>query len=272
MNDQPKNKPPEQPRSSAALMLELKTRLDEVFEARDLFALLSAEFPRHLVSWRAQSLTSDNKKAQALAYIDARDVMRRLDQVFGPDNWSDSYHETPTGRVLCTLSLRINNDWISKTDGAGATDMEGEKGGISDAFKRAAVKWGIGRYLYDLPVPWVPCETYPKDGKHRFSKFTQDPWDVIYPNKKPAQAKSSSDIPPTPISPTIKKADDLLDAFMAANNAITLQKLWDDNKSHIAAISASDPVKYDELFFAKESRMADFAKPTVDSAIAGKAA
>jgi hypothetical protein len=36
--------------------------------------------------------------------------------------------------------------------------MEAEKGALSDAFKRAAVRWGIGRYLYDTDSPWVAIE------------------------------------------------------------------------------------------------------------------
>ena len=92
-----------------------------------------------------------------LAYIDARDVMERLDEVVGPDNWSDSYEETPSGRIICSLSLYVVRAgegvfWVTKSDGAGDTGIESQKGAISDAFKRAAVKWGIGRYLYDLPT------------------------------------------------------------------------------------------------------------------------
>ena len=34
-------------------------------------------------------------------------------------------------------------------------DNEGEKGEFSDAFKRAAVKWGVGRFLYDLGVKYL---------------------------------------------------------------------------------------------------------------------
>ena len=48
--------------------------------------------------------------------------------------------------------------WVWKSDGAGATDFEGAKGAFSDSFKRAAVHWGIGRYLYDLDAPWVAIE------------------------------------------------------------------------------------------------------------------
>src|SRR3546814_8564681 len=58
------------------------------------YTALSKPFPPSAVSWRSQSLTKDGTKALALAYIDARDVMRRLDDVCGPAGWQDSYAET----------------------------------------------------------------------------------------------------------------------------------------------------------------------------------
>lgn len=115
-------------------------------------------FPVKRISWRVGSTNLDKTKGIALAYIDARDVMGRLDDVFGMDGWSDSYTETPSGRLVCTLSVLIDGKWINKSDGAGDTQVEGEKGAISDAFKRAAVKFGIGRYLYELPNTWVDLE------------------------------------------------------------------------------------------------------------------
>ena len=145
---------------------------------------LHAEFDRGAVSWRAQSVTRDGTKAMALAYIDARDVMQRLDDVCGAANWQDSYEETAKGRVLCNILIRIDDQWVSKSDGAGESDIEGEKGGISGAFKRAAVKWGIGRYLYDTPTPWVPCESYEKNGKFYWRKWKEDPWSYVT-NKAP---------------------------------------------------------------------------------------
>lgn len=144
-----------------------------------IFAELAAEFPREAVSWRAQSLTRAGDKAMALAYIDARDVMDRLDAVCGPGCWSDSYIETPKGRVICSLAIKTDEGWISKSDGAGDTAVEGDKGGISDAFKRAAVKWGIGRYLYAMPTPWVPCESYESNGKKHWKAWTQSPWNFV---------------------------------------------------------------------------------------------
>lgn len=124
------------------------------------FEKLSSPFPEDLVHWRAQTLTRDKEKALALAYIDARDVMERLDDVAGPANWTDYYDESASGRVICKLSILIDGQWVTKSDGAGSTAVEAEKGGISDAFKRAGVKWGIGRYLYDCEAVWAPCTTY----------------------------------------------------------------------------------------------------------------
>lgn len=140
--------------------------------------LLFAEFPRDAISWRAQSVTKDGSKAMALAYIDARDVMDRLDSVCGASEWQDRY-EFHGSRTICYLSIRVDGEWITKADGAGDSDVEAEKGAISDALKRAAVKWGIGRYLYALEAPWVPCETSEWNGKKQWKRWTADPWSFV---------------------------------------------------------------------------------------------
>jgi len=121
---------------------------------------LKEPFKEAAVRWRVGRIRKDGTKATALAYVDSRDVMNRLDMVVGYDNWSDEYFETPTGRLICTLKIKIGNEWVGKADGAGDTNVEGMKGAISDAFKRAAVKWGIGRYLYYLPEVWVDINQY----------------------------------------------------------------------------------------------------------------
>lgn len=132
---------------------------------------LAAPFPHEAIHWRAQTLTNDGSKALALAYIDARDVMDHFDRIVSPLNWKDGYQETPKGRVICIIQLRNGEEWIGKSDGAGDTAVEGDKGGISDAFKRAAVKWGVGRYLYDLGNVWAPCEFYEKNGKKHWKAW-----------------------------------------------------------------------------------------------------
>lgn len=124
---------------------------------------LSKPFDPSKVHWRVGQVSKKNPtKATALCYIDARDVMERFDEVCGPGNWEDSYTETARGRVICTIRVKVDGEWVGKSDGAGDTAIEGEKGGISDAFKRAAVKWGVGRYLYDIPAQWVQIDQYKK--------------------------------------------------------------------------------------------------------------
>jgi len=110
------------------------------------------------VEFRAGATSQDKSRALALPYITSRAVMDRLDEVIGPENWQDKYEAGPLGGVMCGISIKINDQWVTKWDGADNTNFEPVKGGLSDSFKRAAVKWGIGRYLYDLPTIWVKAE------------------------------------------------------------------------------------------------------------------
>lgn len=141
---------------------------------------LSKEFPKSVVQWLAKTLTREGGKALALAYIDSRAVMNRLDQVVGANCWQDDYKEFPSGRMACGIGILFADGWVWKWDGAGETAIEADKGTFSGAFKRAAVKWGIGRYLYDMGATWVPCSTYTKEGKTHFKEFTADPWDYTH--------------------------------------------------------------------------------------------
>lgn len=146
----------------------------------NIFNKLKAPFKKSQVSWRAQSLTRNKDKAMALAYIDARDVMNRLDDVCGPTGWQSEHMDLGGGKTGCRIGIYCEDkqQWIWKSDGAGDTAVEGEKGAISDALKRAAVNWGIGRYLYGIKATWVPCKTYEKNGKQVFSEFSVNPWTI----------------------------------------------------------------------------------------------
>ena len=119
------------------------------------FNRLKAPLDPNKVSWRVGSTTGDKKRGMALAYIDARDVMERLDEVCGPAGWQCQYPHADGKKTVCSIGIKVGEEWIWKADGAGDSDGEAEKGALSDAFKRAAVRWGIGRYLYDVDTPWV---------------------------------------------------------------------------------------------------------------------
>lgn len=136
---------------------------------------LKAPFAPNKISWRVGSTTKDKTKGMALAYIDARDVQDRLDEVCGIDGWQCRYIPMHDKKTVCEIGVLVSiapaiehgaayKEWIWKSDGAGDSDIEAEKGALSDAFKRAAVRWGVGRYLYDLDSPWVELDTYEKNG------------------------------------------------------------------------------------------------------------
>lgn len=112
---------------------------------------LADPFPSDDIEWRIGQCGQSNGDvwATCLAYIQARAIMDRLDSVVGIDNWKADYVVLPSG-VICNLSIRCENGWVTKQDGAEPTDIESFKGGISSALKRAGSVWGIGRYLYKL--------------------------------------------------------------------------------------------------------------------------
>lgn len=125
-------------------------------------------FPASDVSWRLQYVNEQRMQGIAVPYLDARAVADRLDEVVGQNRWKDSYtpwHDSVSNKKtkssqLCTISIYDVElgQWIDKTDGAEDSDIEAVKGGLSDAFKRAAVKWNIGRYLYSFNTVWVAAE------------------------------------------------------------------------------------------------------------------
>jgi hypothetical protein len=126
---------------------EIARRLREPFDAKE-------------VDFRVQGRASESTgKAQVVAYIDARVVQDRLDNVVGAGNWAFDW--TPLvidqGEVqVAKGTLTVYG--VSKSDAGSASNFEQSLGAVSHCFKRAAVHWGIGRYLYNLPMAWVPVE------------------------------------------------------------------------------------------------------------------
>ena len=116
--------------------------------------------------------------ASSSAYIDARQVFSRLDELFGPDGWQTGYRvlDAASGAIECTLTIA----GISKSDVGYPNRSGGEeplKAAYSDATKRAAVQWGIGRWLYALPSRWSALDEHgrPVDGERRPVASGQQP-------------------------------------------------------------------------------------------------
>ena len=166
-------------------------------DAKELAAALSAPFPSERVQWKPQALSRDKKKALAVAYIDARDVAERLDEVVDPLNWQLD-HKQVDGQIITGLAIRAieTSDWVWKWDTGfvGGADsespddqMKARKGTISDGLKRAAVLWGIGRYLYRLPKVWME---YDAEHKRLAAIPTLPQWALPESERKPVTSKA----------------------------------------------------------------------------------
>ncbi|MHB1826580.1 MAG: Rad52/Rad22 family DNA repair protein [Steroidobacteraceae bacterium] len=171
------------------------------------FTRLRAPFDIELVKWRVGArMKSNRNRGQAMPYINARLVQDRLDEVMGPGNWRNEFTAAPMGGgMMCVISLRIGDEWVSKADVAQQDEVSEDasnpekdreiavKGAASDAFKRAAVQWGIGRYLYSFEAPWVNLEKeayIARDEMPRLRKLLRDAFPGAQSAESPNDAGS----------------------------------------------------------------------------------
>jgi len=113
--------------------------------------------------WRVQS--ANQYGASCVAYIDSRQVQDLLDDVVGEENWQCKFEEHK-GNLFCSIGiLQSNADvWVWKSDCGTESNVEKQKGEASDAFKRAAVMWGVGRFLYSKKIVKLPVKE--RNGKY----------------------------------------------------------------------------------------------------------
>jgi hypothetical protein len=185
--------------------------------ASDLLRL-AAPFAPSDIEWKPGAVTNGrgDRKGLAMAYLTSRAVQDRLDAVCGPADWRNEFRPGPaladgrSGGVLCGLSIRVErsladgtvvSEWVTKWDGADHTEVEAVKGGLSSAMKRAAVQWGIGRYLYDLPAQWVKL-----DERGRFAETPRIPREHLpasasAPARAAGPSAAHSTPPPTLVVP-----------------------------------------------------------------------
>jgi hypothetical protein len=120
---------------------------------------LAAPFDATEIGCRVGAVTKDKKRCIPLWYIDARNVIDRFNRIVGLAGWQDAYDVLPSGNVVCRLSVRIAGEWVTRVDVGGQSDQDDAgdkcKAAFSDSLKRAAVKFGVGRYLYEIPNQWV---------------------------------------------------------------------------------------------------------------------
>lgn len=207
---------------------------------------LKEPFPPSRISWRVARVVNedgDKGKAQVLAYIDARDVMDRLDYIVGVEGWQCRYSHT-SGKTVCDIGIRINDEWVWKADGAGDTDVEAEKGALSDAFKRAAVRWGIARYLYELGNTYAEVT---KKGKTWF--ITPDAMKLLE-----KQLPRGGTLKIEDARPVYTKLNEDMERF---TDSVTL-KNWagtDDTRDRVRSLPAAWQAEFTELYSQRQSSL-----------------
>jgi hypothetical protein len=171
----------------------------------EIMQALAQPFSASDVEWKIQVTNAEKTSGMAVPYIASRAIQTRLDTVVGPLNWRNYFAEWHGTAQLCGISIYCDErkEWVTKYDGASNTDIEPIKGGLSNAFKRAAVQWGIGRFLYSMDAIWVDVE---QRGKSTVIKRgEQKKLDDAY-NKAVAQLFSGTGTP-SPSAPKAPKAE-----------------------------------------------------------------
>ncbi len=157
-------------------------------------AKLAEPFPLEDIEWRVSRSGRGGNGifCMTLAYITARAIQKRLDDICGPDNWRNEEPRTldVNGKTAFAvgISIRIDEEWVTKWDVADPTNIEPAKGGFSGAMKRAGAQWGIGRYLYYLDETFAEiAESQPSGSRQwNYARLSEKHGGGVYYWKAPS--------------------------------------------------------------------------------------
>ena len=230
--------------------------LTKPFRERDIAETemaLQAPTPPEEIQWKGQDIWERGGKftALALAYVDARFMQNRLDEVCGIFNWQTEIR-VESGLLIMGVSIRDpkTTEWITKWDTGqdkarelvDDTGFGGQRGTVSNSFKRACYQWGIARDLYALPKPRCRCEAY----KSKKQQWNFKGW-IDHPDGRMAESEETG-------RPHISKVDDTGDHLPAkATTFFTIAY----SKVHLEREQANEVLRphHDE-----ESGLTDYAK------------
>ncbi len=126
--------------------------------------LLDMPFDPAILSWKPQ--TVKNNRAYPVVYVDARDVMDRLNWVLGPGNWETKYVPDLSNKIVeCHLTVTYpSGKKVTRIDVGDMSQQPDQgdksKAAYSDSLKRAAVQFGVGAYFYGIKADWVEVEGF----------------------------------------------------------------------------------------------------------------
>lgn len=127
--------------------------------------ILCAPFPKDRVGVKIQSLSKDKTKAMLVLYVQHTDVYGRLEEV--DPAWSCEVVSLSQQRDVLSCEMKLTVKGVTRTNVGEGDDP---KSAYSDALKRCAMLFGVGRYFYDSETVWVPYD----DSRDRFKAWSMD--------------------------------------------------------------------------------------------------
>jgi hypothetical protein len=151
---------------------------DRTDTTNDPWSALAAPLASASVAWRQDGRPIERDGsffARFVAYVEANTVRERLDSVV-PGEWNLTMELLPQAAAddadaaepnRCAFKARLQILGVVREDVGSGRDY---KQAATDAFKRAAVRFGIGHELYQLGANWVEL-----DGGGKGARPVEDP-------------------------------------------------------------------------------------------------
>lgn len=235
---------------------------------------LDAPFADEDLEWRVQTggVTKAGKVwAIVVPYVTNRAIQERLDAVVGKVSWQNEFLPGPGGGLLCRLSIQVGEEWVSKEDGADNTAIEAVKGGLSASMKRAAVQWGIGRYLYGFPKVFADVLPEGKKGDNRDSVLDGNKKKVFFSWNNPRQADVLKGASPPESGQKKANGERATEGQIAEMETLAAQKgLTPEQRDFLLAQSRSETLTRQEaqVFIAKaKEKLANGGPPKIEEAL-----
>jgi hypothetical protein len=124
---------------------------------------LKAPFDASTISIKIQSFSKAKDRAMLVAYVQHTDAYNRLESV--DPGWTCETTNIKEVGDLVVVSMKMTVKGVTREN---VGEGEDYKSAYSDALKRVAMLFGIGRYLYDQGQAWVKYD----DQKDRFRVWT----------------------------------------------------------------------------------------------------
>ena len=134
------------------------------------FRALQEPFPVKYLSWTVIATKKDKSDALVSPYVGRHHIMARFDDVLGPMNWQTGV-QGQVGYLIKGIGIRFekSEEWVWRWEPGvyiAATDKNRRRievlGSATVGLRRAAIEWGVGRYLKFITAQWVPYDSFTK--------------------------------------------------------------------------------------------------------------